>query len=159
MTIFTVFFAVLLANFKFAAFVRKQKYMGWKRSVLQNPDRERTNQSTGICLRLALPYNNAKYAFQYTFNNNTTQYDDIFAVCHPFSQFLPRPTGLNLSAAITKPSFARVIARYVFLVLISKILVLGVLLITLLPPQGFLPEDPRRQSSNLRAYIKESTYS
>ena len=24
----------------------------WKRSVLQNPDRERTNQSTGICLRL-----------------------------------------------------------------------------------------------------------
>ena len=28
----------------------------WKRSVLQNPDRERTNQSTGICLRLGLPY-------------------------------------------------------------------------------------------------------
>ena len=27
----------------------------WKRSVLQNPDRERTNQSTGICLRLGLP--------------------------------------------------------------------------------------------------------
>ena len=25
---------------------------------LQNPDRERTNQSTGICLRLGLPYNN-----------------------------------------------------------------------------------------------------
>ena len=23
--------------------------MGWKRSVLQNPDRQRTNQSTGIC--------------------------------------------------------------------------------------------------------------
>ena len=30
----------------------------WKRSVLQNPDRERTNQSTGICLGLGLPYNN-----------------------------------------------------------------------------------------------------
>ena len=30
----------------------------WKRAVLQNPDRERTNQSTGICLRLGLPYNN-----------------------------------------------------------------------------------------------------
>ena len=29
----------------------------WKRSVLQNPDRERTNQSTGICQRLGLPYN------------------------------------------------------------------------------------------------------
>ena len=29
----------------------------WKRFVLQNPDRERTNQSTGICLRLGLPYN------------------------------------------------------------------------------------------------------
>ena len=33
-----------------------------KRSVLQNPDRERTNQSTGICLRLALPYNNMTYS-------------------------------------------------------------------------------------------------
>ena len=33
----------------------------WKRSVLQNPDRERTNQSTGICLRLGLPYNNRLY--------------------------------------------------------------------------------------------------
>ena len=31
----------------------------WKRrSVLQNPDRERTNQSTGFCRRLGLPYNN-----------------------------------------------------------------------------------------------------
>ena len=29
--------------------------------VLQNPDRERTNQSTGICLRLGLPYNKCAY--------------------------------------------------------------------------------------------------
>ena len=34
----------------------------WKRSVLQNPDRQRTNQSTGICLRLGLPCNNARYS-------------------------------------------------------------------------------------------------
>ena len=33
----------------------------WKRSVLQNPDRERTNQSTGICLGLGLPYTNIQY--------------------------------------------------------------------------------------------------
>ena len=33
----------------------------WKRSVLQNPDRERTNQSTGICQGLGLPYNNRRY--------------------------------------------------------------------------------------------------
>ena len=33
----------------------------WKRSVLQNPDRERTNQSTGICLELGLPYNKELY--------------------------------------------------------------------------------------------------
>ena len=33
----------------------------WKRSVLQNPDQERTNQSTGICLGLGLPYNNGIY--------------------------------------------------------------------------------------------------
>ena len=32
----------------------------WKRSVLQNPDQERTNQSTGICLRLGLPYNKCR---------------------------------------------------------------------------------------------------
>ena len=38
----------------------------WKRSVLQNPDRERTNQSSGISLRLGLPYNKCVYflAFQ-----------------------------------------------------------------------------------------------
>ena len=33
----------------------------WKWSVLQNPDRERTNQSTGICLGLGLPYNKYSY--------------------------------------------------------------------------------------------------
>ena len=33
----------------------------WKRSVLQNPDREKTNQSTGICLGLGLPYNTLHY--------------------------------------------------------------------------------------------------
>ena len=33
----------------------------WKWSVLQNPDRERTNQSTGICLELGLPYNKYSY--------------------------------------------------------------------------------------------------
>ena len=40
----------------------------WKRSVLQNPDRERTNQSTEICLRLGLPYNNYVYLLFLTFN-------------------------------------------------------------------------------------------
>ena len=35
----------------------------WKRSVLQNPDRERTNQSTGIRLGLGLPYNNGFFLF------------------------------------------------------------------------------------------------
>ena len=60
MRIFTFFFAVLVANFEFAGFAPKQKYMAWrvfmKRSVLQNPDREGTNQSARIRLRLALPY-------------------------------------------------------------------------------------------------------
>ena len=68
-------------------------------------------------------------AFQYTVNNNTTirkkeeeekkeqrmdLYDDI-RVWSPI-QFLTRPTRLNLSA-VTKPSFTRVIARDVFLVM------------------------------------------
>ena len=46
------FFPVLVANFIFAGFVPKQKYTDWtvsmKRSILRNPDPERTNQSTGI---------------------------------------------------------------------------------------------------------------
>ena len=49
-------------NFGFAGFTPKQKYtvgpFPWKWSLLQNPDQERTNQSTGICIRLRLPYNN-----------------------------------------------------------------------------------------------------
>ena len=43
----------------------------WKRSVLRNPDRERTNQSTGICLRLGLPYNNIKYSASKYFDSTT----------------------------------------------------------------------------------------
>ena len=65
MTIFTLFLAVLVTNFEFAGFPPKQKYtdwtVSWKRSVLQNPDRERTNQSTGIWLRLGLPYKKIYY--------------------------------------------------------------------------------------------------
>ena len=33
----------------------------WQRSVLQNLDQERTNETTGICLELGLPYNKKKY--------------------------------------------------------------------------------------------------
>ena len=58
------FFAVLVANFGFAGFAPKQKYTDWTVSILQNPDRERTNQSTGICLRLGLPNNNVYYFFR-----------------------------------------------------------------------------------------------
>jgi len=57
------FFPLLVGNFEFAGFATKQKYTGWTVSVLQNPDRERTNQSTGICLRLGLPYNNCSYHY------------------------------------------------------------------------------------------------
>ena len=70
------FFAVLVANVEFASFAPKQKYTDWtvpmktfpwKRSVLQSPDRERTNQSTGICLGLGLPYNKRGYYSQKVF--------------------------------------------------------------------------------------------
>ena len=47
-----------------ASLQNKNTWIGlfpWKRSVLQNPDRERTNQSTGICLRLGLPRNKKIY--------------------------------------------------------------------------------------------------
>ena len=66
MTIFTVLFSqfwLQILNLP-ASLQNKNTRIGpfpWKRSVLQNPDRERTNQSTGICLGLGLPYN--KYSF------------------------------------------------------------------------------------------------
>ena len=47
----------------------------WKRSVLQNPDRERTNQSTGICLELGLPYNNLGY---YIITNITYRHYSVY---------------------------------------------------------------------------------
>ena len=43
----------------------------WKRSVLQNPDRERTNQSTGIWVGLGLPYNNARLFWTYSRKRST----------------------------------------------------------------------------------------
>ena len=55
------FFAVLAANFEFASFAPKQNTFPWKWSVLQTPDLERINQSTGISLRLGLPCNNDLY--------------------------------------------------------------------------------------------------
>ena len=62
MTIFTVFFFLFwlqILNLP-ASLQNKNTRVGpfpWKWSVLQNPDRERTNQSTRICLGLGLPYN------------------------------------------------------------------------------------------------------
>ena len=62
------FHTVLVANVEFAGFAPKQKYKDngpfpWKWSVLQNPNREGTNQSTGICLGLGLPYIIIKICF------------------------------------------------------------------------------------------------
>jgi len=60
----------------------------WKRSVLQNPDRERTNHSTGICLELGLPYNKYCYfcelclpGFYGSFKLVQVNYDEIFYTC------------------------------------------------------------------------------
>ena len=68
MTIFTLFFSLFwfqILNFP-ALLHNKNTWIGpfpWKRSVLQNPDRETTDQSTGICIGLGLPYNNYFYHF------------------------------------------------------------------------------------------------
>ena len=66
MTIFTIFVAWLQILNLPASLQDKNTRVGpfpWKWSVLQNPDRERTNQSPGNCLRLSLPYNNIFYLF------------------------------------------------------------------------------------------------
>ena len=63
MTIFTLFFSLSwlqMLNLS-ALFQNKNTRIApfpWKQSVLQNPDQERTNQSTGTCLGLGLRYNN-----------------------------------------------------------------------------------------------------
>ena len=73
MAIFTLFFSLSwLQILNLPAFLQnKNTRMGpfpWKRSVLQNPHQERTNQSTEICLELGLPYNKNAY-FQVTFSS------------------------------------------------------------------------------------------
>ena len=76
MTIFTVFFFSLfwlqILNLP-ASLQNKNTRVGpfpWKRSVLQNPYRERTNQSAGICLRLDLPCNKHNYSISFPGNHN-----------------------------------------------------------------------------------------
>ena len=75
---------------------------------------------------------NNKYAFQYTFKNDTSQYEKRkkkkpertkSGPSRRYSRWVthPVPTGLNLSAA-TKPSFTGVIAKYVFLLIIIIII-------------------------------------
>ena len=81
--------------------------------------------------------NNDTYAFQYTFKNNTTQqakkkkkvrknkvgtFTTMLVVGY-LSSSSPRPTWFNLSGATKKPSFSRVIARYVFLVYVAMLYV------------------------------------
>ena len=70
MTIFTLFFSLSwLQVLNLPALLQnKNTWIGpfpWKQSVLQNPDREWTNQNTGICLELSLPYNNNYYYWLY----------------------------------------------------------------------------------------------
>ena len=62
MTIFTVFFRCFGRKFWICRLCSKTKIHGLDRfHGSENPDWERTNQSTGICLRLALPYNKRFY--------------------------------------------------------------------------------------------------
>ena len=65
MTIFTVFFFSLFWLQMLdlpASLQNKNTWVGPKRFVLQNPDREKNNQRTGISRRLGLPYNKYSYS-------------------------------------------------------------------------------------------------
>ena len=76
--------------------VRKRPRIGpfpWKRSVLQNPDRERTNQSTGICRILGLPYNNDNYQKHKPFIRGRIPKDPILV--QPFQVLLQRHRALT----------------------------------------------------------------
>ena len=112
--------------------------MGWKRSVLENPDRQRTNQSTGICYIIMLnmlfntlltitPHRIRKKEEEEKKEQRMDLYDDIRG-WSPI-QFLTPTDRAYLECRYQTGFFARGIARHIFLVLISKIPVLGVLLI------------------------------
>ena len=87
MTIFTPFFSLSWLQILnlLALLQNKNTWIGpfpRKRSVLQNPDRERTNQSTGICLELGLPYNKTLYFLElltevFTLESTFTQLGEI----------------------------------------------------------------------------------
>ena len=103
----------------------------WKRSVLQNPDRERTNQSTGICLGLGLPYNKNVY-FIYVDAIEQGAYLEILrlGVFHRHlsnnggsirGAIVPRPYGFGINGYITHPpSPEGGNRRYVFLSFLFK---------------------------------------
>ena len=91
MTIFTLFlpFSLQILNLP-ASLQNKNTRIGpvpWKLSILKNPNRERTSQSTGICLRLGLPYNNVGYLIlnlakikMSSFNANTQKFREILVI-------------------------------------------------------------------------------
>ena len=66
-----------------------------KWSVLQNPDRERTNQSAGICPRLALPY-------------NKREYKDLYGKTRPET----RQDNFTKTLSIKKPNFIAIVGRF-----------------------------------------------
>ena len=66
------------------------------------------------------------------------------------------PTGLNLSAA-TKPSFTRVIARYVFLVIIIIIIVIIISRSSTISSSGSSSSSTSTSTSDL-SYIRDIIY-
>ena len=91
MTIFTIFVAWLQILNLPASLQNKNTRVGpfpWKWSVLQNPDRERTNQSPGNCLRLSLPYN--KYILLTKREGRTGRISALGLFCTDLVQKRPR---------------------------------------------------------------------
>ena len=94
MTIFKLFFVLFwfqILNLQ-ASLQNKNTLTGpfpRKRSVLRNPDRERTNQSTRICRRLGLPYNKdnniklMKVSRRHNLNTNPKNNLDTIIIANP----------------------------------------------------------------------------
>ena len=83
----------------------------WKRSVLQNPDRERTNQSAGICLRLGLPYNNNRLLTER--EGRTGEYwPEVVAVRTERSEVRTAPTEGQYSPV--RPEQARLVSSLLY---------------------------------------------
>ena len=114
------FFALSVANFEFAGLMLQNNNtrlgsFPCKRSLLQNPDREGTNQSARICLRLVLPYEKVNKGM---FSSTRSQFRKLFSFYTLIISYMPKRGHHNV--VISTKSLYRIISNSYTLKNLSK---------------------------------------